>query len=216
MTRRSLSIAENNLTDLKGDNNCINHQGKPQQPLKKESPSQSISVQFTSDTALKQNQSRTFISSIEPMYLKKRPNDIAEVKCQVESRASFSPTQVQRIVNNVLESYVKEAEYDEKTEHGNTETASFKVNDSVHVKAGEQKSGLDCNHWLGPYQVIEIVSQENVKLNMGNPRRYPIVNVNRLKLDKSDNLEAVSKSVERMLDKTRTRNEKGRSETKYL
>ena len=43
-----------------------------------------------------------------------------------------------------------------------------------------------------------------------------MVNVNRLKPDKSDKLIEVNKLVTKVLDKMRTRNEKGRLETKYF
>ena len=51
---------------------------------------------------------------------------------------------------------------------------------------------------------------------MNDSRKHRIVNVNRLKVDKSDNLRELSKSVKRILDKMRTRTEKGRLETKFF
>ena len=51
---------------------------------------------------------------------------------------------------------------------------------------------------------------------MNDSERHPLVNVNRLKVDKFDNLRELSKSVKRILDKMRTRTEKGRLETKFF
>ena len=51
---------------------------------------------------------------------------------------------------------------------------------------------------------------------MNDSKRHPVVNVNRLKLDKSDKLMQVSKSIKKVLDQMRRRNEKGRLETKYV
>ena len=51
---------------------------------------------------------------------------------------------------------------------------------------------------------------------MNDSKRHPVVNVNRLKGDKSDNLRELSKSVKRIHDKMRTRTEKGRLETKFF
>ena len=51
---------------------------------------------------------------------------------------------------------------------------------------------------------------------MNDSKRHPVVNVNRLKLDKSDKLMEGSKSIKKVLDKLRRRNEKGRLETKYF
>ena len=42
------------------------------------------------------------------------------------------------------------------------------------------------------------------------------MNVNRMKIDKFDNSKELSTSVNRILDKMRTRNEKGRLETKFF
>ena len=96
--------------------------------------------------------------------------------------------------------------YDEKHK---AEPSRFTVGDSVYLKAGEKKSGLDREHWMGPFTVEEIISEENVRLNMGNSKRHPVVNVNRLKIDEADNLKRITESVTRILDKMRTRNEKG-------
>ena len=51
---------------------------------------------------------------------------------------------------------------------------------------------------------------------MNDSKRHPVVNVNRLKLDRSVKLMEVSKSIKKVLDKMRTRNEKGRLETTYF
>ena len=103
--------------------------------------------------------------------------------------------------------------YDEKYK---AEPSRFTVGDSVYLKAGEKKSGLDRGRWMGPFTVEEILSEENVKLTMGNSKRHPVVNVNRLKIDEADNLKRITESVIRILDKIRTRNEKARLESKYF
>ena len=72
------------------------------------------------------------------------------------------------------------------------------------------------HHWKGPYVIEEVVSNENVKLKMRDSRRYLVVHINRLKPDKADNLDEVSSDVIKVLDKMRTRNDKGRLETKYF
>ena len=92
------------------------------------------------------------------------------------------------------------------------ETPAFLISKSR--RAGEKKSGLDREHWMGPFTVEEILSEENVRLNMDNSKRHPVVNVNRLKIDEADNLKRRTESVTRILDKMRTRNEKGRLESK--
>ena len=104
-------------------------------------------------------------------------------------------------------------EYDKKHR---IEISKFKIGDTVYLNFGEKKSGLDCTHWLGPYEIVEVVSKENVSLKMNDSKRHPVVNVNRLKLDKSDKLMEVSKSIKKVLDKMRTRNEKSRLETKHF
>ena len=65
------------------------------------------------------------------------------------------------------------------------------MGDSVYLKAGERKIGLDKEHWMGPYTVEEVVWEENVRLNMGASKRHPVVNVNRLKMDEADNLKRI-------------------------
>ena len=114
---------------------------------------------------------------------------------------------------NRKEKHRHKAEYDKKH---HVEKCSFRKGDLVYLKAGEKKSGLDASHWLGPYEIVEVISEENVKLKMNDSKRHPVVNVNRLKVDKSDNLRELSKSVKRILDKMRTRTEKGRLETKFF
>ena len=123
--------------------------------------------------------------------------------------------QAYRIVRNLnqKEKNRHKVIYDEKHK---AEPSRFTVGDSVYLKAGERKSGLDREHWMGPYIVEDVVSEENVKLKMGDSRRHPVVNVNRLKMDKADDLKRISESVTRILDKMRTRNEKGRLESKYF
>ena len=78
------------------------------------------------------------------------------------------------------------------------EISNFKIGDTVYLKVGKPKSGLDCTHWLGPYKVA---SKENVKLKIHDSKRHPVVNINRLKLNKSDKLMEVSKSIKRYLTK---------------
>ena len=104
-------------------------------------------------------------------------------------------------------------DYDKKH---HAETSNVKFGDTVYLKASEKKSGLDCVHWLGPHEIVEIFSNENVRLKMNDSKRHSVVNINRLKPDKSDKLIEVSKLVTKMRDKMRTRNKKGRLETKYF
>ena len=98
----------------------------------------------------------------------------------------------------------------------NAQSTEFSIGDSVYLKAGERKTGLDRNHWFGPYRIIELISNENVKLNMPDSNRHPVVNINRLKKDNADDPAEICKSIRTVLDKMRTRNEKGRLETKYF
>ena len=69
---------------------------------------------------------------------------------------------------------------------------------------------------MGPFTVEKILSEEIVKLNMGNSKRHPVLNVNRLEIDEADNLKRITESVTRILDKMRTRNEKDRLESKHF
>ena len=55
-----------------------------------------------------------------------------------------------------------------------------------------------------------------MKLNMPDLNRHPVVNINRLKKDNADDPVEICKSIRTVLDKMRTRNEKGRLETKYF
>ena len=98
----------------------------------------------------------------------------------------------------------------------NTQLAEFKIGDSVYLKSGERKMGLDRNHWFGPYCMIEVLSKENVKLDMPNSKRHPIVHINHLKKNYAANPIEVSKSIQKVLDKMCTQNEKGRLEIKYF
>ena len=69
-------------------------------------------------------------------------------------------------------------EYDKKH---HVEKCNFRKGDLVYLKASEKRSGLDASHWLGPYEIVEVISEENVKLKMNDSKRYPVVNVNRPK-----------------------------------
>ena len=51
---------------------------------------------------------------------------------------------------------------------------------------------------------------------MSDSERHAVVNINRLKPDKSDKITEVKNLVTKVLDKMRTKNEKGRLETKYF
>ena len=64
--------------------------------------------------------------------------------------------------------------------------------------------------------MIEVISNENVKLDMPDSNRHPVVHINRLKKNNADDPTEVSKSIRKVLDKIRTRNEKGRLEAKYF
>eukprot|EP00794_Sanderia_malayensis_P001170 gene1170-539_t len=81
--------------------------------------------------------------------------------------------------NNLRQAYelVRELNQTERDRHKaiydkkhTAEECEFKAGDSVYLKAGEKKTGLDRNHWEGPYIVEKIISKENVKLQMGNSR----------------------------------------------
>ena len=85
-----------------------------------------------------------------------------------------------------------------------------------YLKAVERNTGLDRNHWFGPYRVIEVISNENIELDMPDSNRHPIVHINRLKKNNADDPIDVSTSIRNVLDKMRTQNEKGRLETKYF
>ena len=95
-------------------------------------------------------------------------------------------------------------------------TSKLKVGDTVYMKARQKNSGLDCVHWLGPYEFVEIVSNENVRVKMSESKRHSVVNINRLKPDKSDKITEVNKLFTKVLDKMRTMKEKGRLQTKYF
>ena len=146
------------------------------------------------------------------------------VEFQAPSRLCSEDFLSERI-NNLRQAYrvVRDLNRKEKNRHKviydekhKAEPSRFTAGDSVYLKAGEKKSGLDREHWMGPFTVEEILSEENVRLNMGNSKRHPVVNVNRLKTDEADNLKTITESVTRILDKMRTRNEKGRIESKYF
>ena len=145
------------------------------------------------------------------------------VEFQAPSRL-YSEDFLSERMNNLRQAYriVRDLNRKEKNRHKviydekhKAEPSRFTVGDSVYLKAGEKKSGLDREHWMGPFTVEEILSEENVRLNMGNSKRHPVVNVNRLKIDEADNLKRITESVTRILDKMRTRNEKGRLESCY-
>ena len=92
----------------------------------------------------------------------------------------------------------------------------FKVGESVFMKVCERVIGLDKEHWKGPYPVEEIVSPENMRLHMPDSWKNPLVHVNHLKRDKADQPCRIKPSVVRVLDKMRTRNAKGRLDTRYF
>ena len=50
---------------------------------------------------------------------------------------------------------------------------------------------------------------------MPDSNRHPVVNINRLKNDNADDPVEICKSIRTVLEKMRTRNKKGRLETKY-
>lgn len=103
--------------------------------------------------------------------------------------------------------------YDKKCK---TQQTELKSGDSVYLRAGERKTGLDRDHWYGPYQVEGVISNENVRLHMPGSNRHPVVNVNHLQRNKADDPIETSKSIRTVLDKMRNRNEKVRLETKYF
>ena len=92
----------------------------------------------------------------------------------------------------------------------------FKVGEPVFMKVCERVTGLHKEHWKGPYLVEEIVSPENVRLQMSDARKNPVVHVNHLKRDTADQPYTIKPSIVRVLDKMRTRNAKGRLDTRYF
>ena len=67
--------------------------------------------------------------------------------------------QIVRILNRKKKNR-HEAEYEEKH---HVEKCNFKKGDLVYLKSGKKKSGLDASHWLGPYDIVEVISEQNVK-----------------------------------------------------
>ena len=55
-----------------------------------------------------------------------------------------------------------------------------------------------------------------MKLKMPDSNRHPIVHINRLNRDNADDPAEICKSIRNVLEKMRTRNEKGRLETKHF
>ena len=64
----------------------------------------------------------------------------------------------------------------------------MQAGDIAYRRASEKKSGLDCVHWLGPYEIVEIVSNENVRLKMSDSKRHSVVNINRLQPGESEKI----------------------------
>ena len=59
----------------------------------------------------------------------------------------------------------------------------FMVGESAFMKVCGRVTGLDKEHRKGPYVVEEIVSPENVRIQMPDSRKNPVVHVNHLKQD---------------------------------
>ena len=43
----------------------------------------------------------------------------------------------------------------------------------VYLKASEKKSGFDVSHWFGPYEIVEAISEENVKMKLSLLEKTP-------------------------------------------
>ena len=92
------------------------------------------------------------------------------------------------------------------------------VGDMVHLKNNDkrQTTGLDLQHWLGPYRVHRVISAENVELDLKASRRNRIVHVDQLKMCTLEQQADVQDRIRIVLDKMRQRNQKGRLETEYF
>ena len=98
------------------------------------------------------------------------------------------------------------------------EDHQYSVGDMVYLKNNDkrQTTGLDMQHWLGPYRIHRIISAENVELDLKDSRRNRIVHVDQLKMCTVKQQADIQDRIRTVLDKMRQRNQKGRLETKYF
>ena len=92
---------------------------------------------------------------------------------------------------------------------------SFGVNDWAWLKREDKDNGLDRVKWTGPYQITEVVGDQNVKLNL--PRgnlQHPTVHVNRLKGDDSVQRVDIEGKISRVLENKKVRGLNGRLSNK--
>ena len=94
----------------------------------------------------------------------------------------------------------------------------YSVGDMVYLKNNDKKqsTGLNLEHWLGPYKVQRVISSQNVELDLKDSRRNRIVHVDQLKRCTEEQKEDIQNRVKTVLDKMRQRNQKSRLETKYF
>ena len=85
----------------------------------------------------------------------------------------------------------------------------FKVGESDFLQVCERVTELAKEHWKGPYIVEEIVLPEDVRLRMPDSRKNPVVHVNYLKRDKTDQPTRIKSSDVKVLEKMHRRNAKG-------
>ena len=98
------------------------------------------------------------------------------------------------------------------------ENHRYSVGDMVYLKNHDkrQSTGLNLQHWLGPYKIQRVISSENVELDLKDSRRNRIVHVDQLKRCTMEQIDKVKDRVRTVLDKMRQRNQKGRLETKFF
>ena len=96
--------------------------------------------------------------------------------------------------------------YDRKAQpHG------YNVGDWVWLKKEEKGGALDRIKWTGPFQISEVLSEQNIRLTFprGN-RQHEIVHANRLKRDSAVQREDVAGKITRTLDTKKVRGLNGR------
>ena len=112
-----------------------------------------------------------------------------------------------RKLNAVAQAKSKQ-QYDKKAH-----SLSYAVGDWVWLREGDidAKSPLDRVRWTGPYQIKQVLSEQNVGLALPNKdRRHPIVHVNRTKRDTAVTKEDVSGRIEKSIEQRKVRGLNGR------
>ena len=87
----------------------------------------------------------------------------------------------------------------------------YQAGDWVWLKREEKEGTLDRIKWTGPFQISEVLSEQNVRLTLprGN-RQHNIVHANRLKKDSAVQKEDVTGKINRTLDTKKVRGLNGR------